>query len=395
MVLGPSGSGKTVLLASLYKQLSTPGDDIGFFLEVEDDQRLKLNEIYAQVAANDQEWPASNLYGDVSEWLFTCKVDGSDITRSIFQFTYMDYAGGRLTQAGIEASSAYTNAIERADVFLGLLDGHKILTLMQAGERTRSLNNFIYKDIPAIIQVMQKRAKPAHFVVTKWDLLEKTPYTLSAIRYRLMEEVIEFQNFVNSRRTRYPSVRLIPVSSVGFGFAELRPSDPENLMHKRAGVPIKPEQLEMLPACAFVDDFKVILQSLPAPSVKKRFSFRLFVALPVVGGLLEALQQGKVAIEKVTDLRSALAGAGIVISIGVLKQIQRLLRREARPAAQTPARKRSRSAKRQRKQAGVPAVEQAEIIDERTATDYLVKRFVALVDRLLTLFPASNLSSRE
>ena len=95
-MLGPSGAGKTVFLASLFKHLMIQGES-RFFVEVEDERKRKsLNDIYAKVVAPEG-WPRANQYHETSEWTFTCCVKVGISIYPACRFTYLDYAGGRLT----------------------------------------------------------------------------------------------------------------------------------------------------------------------------------------------------------------------------------------------------------------------------------------------------------
>ena len=124
-MLGSSGSGKTVFLSSLYKRLSTQSE-LGFFLQVDTaEKRKRINNIYTQVAA-DEKWPAGTRYSEVSEWTFTCRVQNPN-DLSIYDacsFTYLDYAGGRITEEADEEdeSSEFNDKFKTADALLGLLD---------------------------------------------------------------------------------------------------------------------------------------------------------------------------------------------------------------------------------------------------------------------------------
>lgn len=97
MTLGASGAGKTVFLASMFKALSTQKNS-SFKLDVEDPQKRKLlNSIYTQILTGDT-WPPGTK--DISEWTFTCQVQTENLDKyNACQFTYFDYAGGRLTDA--------------------------------------------------------------------------------------------------------------------------------------------------------------------------------------------------------------------------------------------------------------------------------------------------------
>ena len=90
-MLGPAGSGKTVFLASMDKKLSIQGES-GFFLDIDgQEKRKRLKNIYAQIAT-DERWPNATDIQDISEWVFTCKVQTPNLgIYSPCKFNYMDY----------------------------------------------------------------------------------------------------------------------------------------------------------------------------------------------------------------------------------------------------------------------------------------------------------------
>ncbi|MCM1982337.1 ATP-binding protein [Lyngbya confervoides] len=259
IMLGPSGSGKTVFLSSLYKKLSTQSD-LGFFLQVDTaEKRIRLNNIYTQVAV-DERWPAGTRYNEVSEWTFTCRVQTSDL--SIYDacsFTYLDYAGGRITEEADEEDGGlgFSDRFKTADALLGLLDGQKLCSLMRQ-EKLGTV--WALKDLRNMIDVMQGSNKPVQFIISKWDVVEQS-YTLEQIRDRLLE-IDEFKNLVRLRNQASSPVRLIPVSAVGKGFAI---AQADGSMKKTGELP-KPFQVEVPLACILPDMIKVMIDEL----IKKR-----------------------------------------------------------------------------------------------------------------------------
>lgn len=247
--MGASGSGKTVFLASMFRELSTQGSR-GFFLKAEGVNRPRLlTNIYKQVAGKG-EWPEGTKRNEVSEWKFTCHVQ-SKKDGSIFPactYTFFDYAGGLLTEAEDEeeTDSKFHETIQEAHTLLGLLDGKKILDAMKGNES--AWDSFILSDLPAIIGKMQNTKAPIHFVLNKWDLFDNE-YDLEEVRDYLLEESDHFKNIVEFRHGMRSPVRLIPVSSVGRGFAVPQP----NGSMKKTGKPPKPYQVEMPLACIVPD----------------------------------------------------------------------------------------------------------------------------------------------
>ncbi len=257
IVLGPSGSGKTVYLASMFKKLSTQSPDIPFFIETSAGQRKQLIDKYNQVANPSATWPAGTTFAEVSEWKFICSVRSPTGEHfQALQFTYLDYAGGRLTDAQPEDESEEEDQFEKrvteANVVLGLLDGQRLLELMKNPSSNAS-KTFVLRDLPATITLMQKCQGPIHFVITKWDLLEDS-YPLGKIRDSLFQ-IEEFKNII---RQRTDPVWLIPVSSVGKGFAE--PQRDGSM--RKTGADIKPLYVEMPFCCVLPDCLRNLIKSL-------------------------------------------------------------------------------------------------------------------------------------
>jgi hypothetical protein len=248
IMLGSSGSGKTVFLASMFHELSTQGSR-GFFLRSEGiDPPRRLTKIYQQVAGKG-EWPEGTKRNEVSEWKFTCYVQ-SKKDGSIFpacHYTFFDYAGGLLTETEDEeeSDSKFEQAVGEADTLLGLLDGKKLLDAMRGKEA--AWDAIFLTDLPAMLRKMQFTKVPIHFVVSKWDLFEGE-YSLEQVREFLLE-VDQFSNIVETRRDIGSPVRLIPVSSVGKGFAVPQ----ANGSMEKTGKAPKPFQVEMPLACVIPD----------------------------------------------------------------------------------------------------------------------------------------------
>jgi hypothetical protein len=294
IMLGQRGSGKTVYLSSLYKKLSTQGE-LGFFLEVDSaEKRKKLKNIYTQLAL-EEKWPKATQVKELSEWTFTCQVQTPELPiYSACQFIYLDYAGGLLTdelgEDNENIDSELEEKIKDADALVALLDGQRICELIRG---QKSGLRWSINDLPNILTIMQKTDKPIHFVISKWDIV-KDHYTLEEIRDRLFQ-IEEFKNLVKLRTQQKTPMRLIPVSSVGMGFAELQS---DGSMKKTGNLPI-PYQVEMPLACILPDMIKKTLEELIKKkeqeqqqdiSVKPNLSFwdRL---KKVVGGTVKTVVQ--------------------------------------------------------------------------------------------------------
>ncbi|MCL2934749.1 MAG: hypothetical protein MGG11_21630 [Trichodesmium sp. MAG_R03] len=245
IMLGPRGSGKTVFLASMHKKLSTQGK-LDFFLKVDGEEKRKyLNKINKELVFGEK-WPSATQMSELSEWEFTCRVQAKDLLiYNACKFVYLDYAGDRVNTEMGEEDEEFNEQIRRADIMLILLDGQKLCSLMR---REKFGLEWLTDDLPNLLNVAQNiQNKPLHFVISKWDIIEPH-YNLQEIRNVLFQEE-SFGNIVRKRNEANKPIRLIPVSSVGKGFAKLE----DNIMIKNVGVLPKPFQVEVPLACILPD----------------------------------------------------------------------------------------------------------------------------------------------
>ncbi|WP_199290894.1 hypothetical protein [Anabaena sp. FACHB-1250] len=273
VILGPSGSGKTVFLASMYHKLSTQGES-GFFLAVDNAERTILNQIYTEVAT-EETWPEPTQLGNISNWTFTCKIQTPKGTYSACQFQYTDYAGEILTDHKDDPTyiEKFNETIKNADVLLGLIDGSRLLSYIK---NERSGIRWVVRDLANVLDLMQNTDKSIHFIISKWDLIEGE-YTLEEVRNHL-RKIEAFHNIINNRSNNSDInnennrnddnkgvVRLIPVSSVGKGFAE---QQSDGSMRKTGKLP-KPYNIELPIACILPDKLKEQLKKIINEENKK------------------------------------------------------------------------------------------------------------------------------
>lgn len=285
VMLGPKGAGKTLYLASLWNRLSLQRLDLGFFLNAVDPEngkdnaatKARLNRIFAQVAWGD-EFPAGNDFA-VSEYCFECRVVSHSQGRvfPVCRFVYMDYAGGRLNDPDVHDSN-FEEKIAGAHVLMGLLDGEKILAAMS---KQGSADAWLGVDLRGVLERMQGRCVPIHFVLSKWDIL-KQHFGLEEVRKFLLD-LEDFRSLLDFGGTT--RIRLIPVSALGFDFVTLK----DGAMHRILGGQVKPFQVEMPLACILPD----IIASFMRKIAEKEESFAKEFARggrePVgLGGLLRA-----------------------------------------------------------------------------------------------------------
>lgn len=156
--------------------------------------------------------------------------------------------------------TAFDSKINEADALLVLLDGQRISSFMQ-NERIGKF--WAINELPNVLQIIQKSEKPVHFVISKWDIIESyfsyedENLILEKVRDSLLG-IEEFKNLIKSRTQLRIPIRLIPVSSVGRGFASLK-SDGSM---KKSGVLPYPFQVEIPLACVLPDMIKLTLEQL-------------------------------------------------------------------------------------------------------------------------------------
>lgn len=266
ITLGPSGAGKTVFLGSLFRQLSTQGLE-GFFLEISDLKRIKqLNNIYTEIITGDK-WPTGTR--SLNQWTFDCCVKNADLEKyTICKFTYIDYAGGLLTDiddTNEEDFFDFQKNVPEADAVLAILDGQKIKKIMtdQDLEDKESLV-WLHRDLPGMMQLIHdcRKDTPVHFIISKWDLLEDQ-FNLLEVKERLLKLSPQLGDVVSRRKRAGCLLRLIPISSVGKGFIE---PQADGSMKKNSSAIPRPFQIDTPLACALIDRLKTYSEVLKKES---------------------------------------------------------------------------------------------------------------------------------
>ena len=272
-ILGPSGSGKTTYLVSLFKKLELVGKN-NFFLEAEDIGKQKyLVDLYERLAKNG-EWPVGTR--KISHWIFDCYVQKNDQTKAkACELNLFDYRGGVLTdQAEPEDEEDLSQATQQVAAVLGILDGQKLLAFMRDRKLLKqNVMRWIQKDLSNIlqnIQMLDSGTFPVYFIISKWDLLEDANYSLKDIKRQLFEKVPELGYLINQRNQAKRPVYLVPVSSVGQGFASLR----NGVMEKNPGTIPLPFGVEVPLALMLTDLHK---DGLSANQGRRGFRLKLVV----------------------------------------------------------------------------------------------------------------------
>lgn len=383
LMLGPRGSGKTVFLASMYNQLCTQGEG-GFFLELESVEKSKqLHDIYTQIAF-EEKWPLGTRRSEVSEWTFTCRVQTKDLPiYPACKFTYLDYAGGLLTDQTDEDDPNFDEQVKKADALLGLLDGQRLCALMQ---NERLGQKWAVNELPRILSIMQKTGKPIHFIISKWDIVEKK-YTLEQIRDCLLNEIPHFKNLVFNYNKAGKPVRLIPVSAVGRDFVTMKP---DGSMEKNLSVLPQPFQVEIPLACILPDliqaDCKEAIdkmrEELNSPiEVKANLKWWEQVG-QLVGGGLKAAQ----------DILPTIVDLFVPKKYALFQDVVLKMVEFASEYAEAPAKQKQEAADRRGEELRQEREELfKKVEDEETAFKYALSCFLSVQNDLDRKFPKSDL----
>ncbi|NES86816.1 MAG: hypothetical protein F6K10_38780 [Moorea sp. SIO2B7] len=385
LTLGASGAGKTVCLASMFKSLSLKTEH-GFYLEVEDfRQQKRLTDIYTNLIIGN--WPEGTRYDEISEWTFTCCVKNRNLENfPICQFSYFDYAGGRLTDMD-ENDHKLQAIIRQADAILGLLDGQKIQALMSNSNEDNKMDSFLNKDLPALIKWMSHCQAPIQLVISKWDLLDNN-FGLQEIHDRLLE-IPEFKKLVLERNRESSPVRLIPVSSVGFGFVT---PQPDGSMKKIAGSIPRPFHMEVPMSCVIPDlvdkEIQVNLQRLIAITNEKIGEDSEFNKL--LNNFLKAILKFGILIDMIVDflvsyyLEEDTDNLQLEIKKQIFKKIDNLVLAKIKKKVEANDKKITEL--RQKRDESIQKIQ-----DETTAFQSAVTSFLYISNKLSQDFPDSEI----
>lgn len=285
--LGPSGSGKTVFMAAMYRQLRFKREHTDFYLSTDHATAVHMNSVYNAVANPQDDWPMSTRVP--SEWDFSLTVSTHDGDFEALKMKYLDYPGATLTAPRAAEDEKFQKVIEQlksAHALLVLLDGAGVLACLRGLPQGRRFLDF---ELSRSLEIVQQNRCPVHFVVTKWDLLE-SEHTLGEVHDLLLGDET-FSDLVRGRAD-IPAgpMRLIPVSSVGTGFAAMQP---DGQMRKLGPAP-RPDKVD-LPFCSVLPDVTAHLyaelqtteQSLLS-KVQRQVAISRTDASPGQGGLARA-----------------------------------------------------------------------------------------------------------
>ncbi len=378
VTLGASGAGKTVFLASLFKALSIQKNN-SFKLEVENpEQRKLLNSIYTQIITGDT-WPPGTK--NVSEWTFNCCVQTEELENyTACQFTYFDYAGGRLTD--VDEDRDFEKVVKQADAILGLLDGQKISAWL-TGKNQPLIDTFLNTDLPSILKRMETCTVPVHFVISKWDLLDQNKFSLSQVYDRLLT-IPKFGQLLQTQKNAGSPVRLIPVSAVGLEFAT---QQSDGSMKRNPGARPMPFLVEVPLACVLPDRLRQMFNESQAKQKQveeqnKKLGEGNSIILDVFLGSLELLGFGLDGIGvllELVDEAEDIKAAKVVFKIASFTNT--FLKKGIQGFTENTGK-----ANRNKREETLKSVE-----DEQTALKHALNVFKDFEEDLLNVFPGSRL----
>jgi hypothetical protein len=272
VALGLPGSGKTVLLASMFHELDHVAPGRSFYLDATPEQRVALNGVYRTVSDTRREWPRATRLAELTEYVFNCvALDDEGARHRLLDIVYIDYAGELLEhtpEAGRSSFQELQGHIGSAQALLGLIDGQRILQLLR-GEPAG--HDYLQFELRSLLGLLQSARAPVQLVITKWDLVRGFGEPPDADDEQRLGRVISaLMAYDHVRGLVYSTpnqlVRLIPVSAVGRGFAELRE---DGSVVKRSGGTVRPMNVEV-PLCAVVPDlFRQVGRSIDETTRRK------------------------------------------------------------------------------------------------------------------------------
>ena len=252
LMLGFKGSGKTLMLASLFKHFRHGGPS-GITLMTDEQSERELEQLVDKIQDTSAGFlPDSTPLGDTRTWSFGVRVlAGPGKTADAFQLRYLDYAGEYAeAKSGIGedvGDNEFTAALDRADILIGVLDGEKVRRLLVEKDQTR-----VSHEIDRLLRLLVRAPQSCiHLVISKWDLLVDAhgrPFSLDEVVRRLEAESAGFRDF--RCNPKFGRIRIIPVSTLGAGFLDVRP---DGTSVKRPGARWNPKNIALPFYCALPD----------------------------------------------------------------------------------------------------------------------------------------------
>jgi hypothetical protein len=250
-MLGDRKSGKTVFLAAMHYALVSETRDRPFLMTATSHaERNFLNKTFFKIADPRSDWPPSTLVTRPYEFILRVRVPRGEVF-DVMKLSYLDYRGESLGDVTEDAETLFAEHIKKSDMFFCVLDGLKILRVLDGTARVGDLLAELHGQI-SIVEDSRADA-PCDILVTKWDLIQewdrarrekgaRDQLTPLAIIHDQLMSLDRVRHFVAGRVEREAPVRLIPVSAVGQGYAVL---DEDTGIMRKVGHEPRPFQVEL------------------------------------------------------------------------------------------------------------------------------------------------------
>lgn len=246
-VLGTRSSGKSVLLASLYRQLSSMDGVTNFFARCDDpEQHRELCDNYDLLLDTESGWPAGTYSVDSYEMSCFHRLRGK--TFPVFSIRFHDYPGGYVTNQ-TEKRDFIEEKVKQCTTIVALIDGRKLLDRLTDAEVNPAQS--LHRDLDSLVRVLQQCVgKPIHFILTKADLFDSAKYPFKDIVAALKEHK-GFSDILAQQLAEESPCYLVPVSAIGPRFARIDPAD--GVIKKLRNGTIEPLNLDVMMSASMVD----------------------------------------------------------------------------------------------------------------------------------------------
>ena len=244
----------------MYHELAAQPDQREWYLGLEFEQDQFLANRYRDLR-NSEEWAPATLPGDQREFDFDCRASaGPGDERTVFRIRYFDYAGEAVGPGNEvpELSADLKRRANEAHALLVMFDGERVAELMSAPSEAPppDTHDYFGNEMRPLLGLARDARCPVQLVITKWDLVcpagatkEEEDELLRRTGRRLMRYG-HIDRLVEAHCGRGEQVRLIPLSAVGFEFAEPRSDGPPA---KRPDRILEPVNVDV-PLCAVISD---------------------------------------------------------------------------------------------------------------------------------------------
>lgn len=251
LMLGFSGSGKTLMLAGMFSRFRFGGAS-GITMTTDDASERDLERIIGRIQDTEDDFlPEATPPGDPRTWSFGVRVDvAQGRGAEAFTLNYLDYAGeyaAALAGADGEMNEAFIAALKETDILMGVLDGGDVCRVLLGQARPETLVR-MERLLRLLVRTDQRCV---HLVISKWDALvdrDGRRLGLDEVVSRLEQVSENFRDF--RLNPRFSTLRIIPVSTFGYGFAK---QDGEGRMVKQRGASWSPLNVDFPFSCAVPD----------------------------------------------------------------------------------------------------------------------------------------------